>query len=300
MIALPFVAALAMGFHAQGATDRGFVAGKYAIELDGVAAGWASTVHGGFSGFDVVSGVGADGTTHKQIGKPKYEDFALQVGTGMGKPFYDWIQNSFDRAYVRKSGAIHAADFNRDIKSRLAFTGGPLSEVDFPALDAAAKDAAKMTVHFQPDSVQESIEPTKIEVPDLATTNSWFKSDFLVSFPDFPNVVAEKLSRVKVQFFWDRDSKSFVSESVGNVVVVVKPAGAQALSAFFADGVKGGTKRTSVTIQYFNIDGTLSVTLNGAGISSMAPERDGSLTDTKRFRVELYCENVTFKFTPNK
>ena len=41
--------------------------------------------------------MGPDNIQRKHIAGVKYEDFTLQVGSGMGKPMYDWIKASFDK-----------------------------------------------------------------------------------------------------------------------------------------------------------------------------------------------------------
>src|SRR5581483_11295620 len=94
-------------------TKRAYTAGKYAIELDGIEAGWVSSVEGGNASSDVVvEKVGADHIAKKHIAGVKYEDITVNCGTGMSKGFYDWIKASFDHNYVRKDGAIITADFN--------------------------------------------------------------------------------------------------------------------------------------------------------------------------------------------
>ena len=289
---------MAVSFQGATADARGFVAGKYALELDGVNAGWSPHVSGGYPAFDVVSGVGSDGALHKQIGKPKYEDFNVTVGTGMSKAFYSWMKDAYDHKYSRKNGAIVAADFNYKEKSRRNFFDALITEIVMPHLDGASKDAAKMVVNFQPGSVQASPDPTVYNIPNLPALNGWFQSDFLVTMPDFPNVVVEKVSRVKVKFFWDRDLQASTGENVDNVVLVVRANGVQALNAYLQNELKGASKPTSLDIQYFSLDGTLDLNMAGVGVCSVTPEVGADLTDTKRFRVELYVEGISFKYTP--
>src|SRR6266571_2407410 len=92
---------------------RGYVAGKYGIELDGIMAGWVQSVEGGHATSDIVNEkVGSDHIIKKHIAGVKYEDITVNCGTGMSKGFYEWIKASFDHNYQRKHGAVITADFN--------------------------------------------------------------------------------------------------------------------------------------------------------------------------------------------
>src|ERR1043165_10211313 len=71
---------------------RGFAAGKFALELDGVHAGWIHSAEGGHAYADVVTEKqGPDGIVHKHLAGVKYEDIAITCGAGMSKAFFEWI-----------------------------------------------------------------------------------------------------------------------------------------------------------------------------------------------------------------
>jgi len=132
--ASPFLAESANA--AFTSTQRGYVAGKYALELDGIMGGWLDSVDGG-----ALSGPGGQAIT-------------ITCGPDMSKSFYDWIKASFAGTSPRKDGAIITADYNYKEISRTTFFKAALTEVAFPALDAASKDAAKMSVKFGPESLK--------------------------------------------------------------------------------------------------------------------------------------------------
>ena len=63
---------------------RGYTAGKYGIDLDGINAGWVSSVEGGMASSDVVvEKLGPDHIQRKHIAGVKYEDISVSCGTGM-------------------------------------------------------------------------------------------------------------------------------------------------------------------------------------------------------------------------
>src|SRR5258706_9344560 len=126
------------------AQSRGYVGGKYALELDGVIAGWAASIEGGYASWDVVvENSGGGKFPRKHLAGVQYEDITITCGTGMSNSFYDWIKATFSNKSTRKNGAVISADYNGKEVSRLNFFNGLITEVGFPALDAASKDSAK-------------------------------------------------------------------------------------------------------------------------------------------------------------
>jgi len=134
---------------------RGYTAGKFGIELDGIMAGWLQSAEGGHATSDVVTQkTGTGPLQQKHIAGVKYEDITVSCGTGMSRTLYEWIKASFENQHVRKNGAITACEYDSREISRVEWTHGQISEVGFPALDAASKDAAKLTVKIAPETTR--------------------------------------------------------------------------------------------------------------------------------------------------
>src|SRR4029079_1541286 len=113
---------------ASAADARSYVAGNFALELDGVNNGFVRSIEGGDLAADVVSFTeGTDNFERKHIANFKYEDFTMQIGQSMGRPVYDWISDTFDKKYSRKNGAIIAADFNYKTRQRADFMDALIS-----------------------------------------------------------------------------------------------------------------------------------------------------------------------------
>jgi len=134
---------------------RSYLLGQYALELDGVAAGWLLSADGGYAYADVISALSGSGTVvRKHLGKVKYEEITVTAGLGMSRAFYDWLKGVSDRTPVRKNGAIVLVDFKGNEVSRLEFVNALITEINFPACDGASKDPASFTVKWRPESTR--------------------------------------------------------------------------------------------------------------------------------------------------
>lgn len=172
------VGAGALARSAAAADQRSYTSGHFALELDGVSCGKLVGVDGGLpEGNVVLDAVGSDHIPHKHIAGVKYEDFTLQVGSGMSAAMYNWIKDSFDKGVVRKSGAILAGDFNYNERSRREASVMSISSVTIPALDGASKDPAYLAVSLKADKVT-TAPPSGLAIQG-AKQKAWLPANFV-------------------------------------------------------------------------------------------------------------------------
>ena len=131
-------------------------AARFALELDGAAAGAPSHASGGHAVGIVVEDGSTPTSVSKHIAGVKYEDITVTCGAGMSKDFYNWIKASFDGKELRHSGRLTSREADGTVVDAISFENALISEVTFPALDAGSKDAAKMTVKIRPETTQRS------------------------------------------------------------------------------------------------------------------------------------------------
>jgi len=140
--------------------DRAFGVGRYGIELRHTVAGWVKEVEGGTATAEVVSEkIGAEVFQKKHLGTLKYEEVSFKAGAGMSKEFYEWIKTGFNQTSHtrgREDGAIIQADYDYNEVSRLTWTEGIITEFGMPALDAASKDNALMSLKFAPETTRKT------------------------------------------------------------------------------------------------------------------------------------------------
>lgn len=283
-----------------GSTAKSIKQGHYAvsnfhIEVDGHSGGYLFNVDGGYPGYETVSEVGSDGRIYKRPGRTKYSNIVLRTGTGMGKAMYEWIQNSFDKKYERKNGAIVAADFDRKKTSnRLGFGNALLTDIAFPLMARSSKDPAYMSLGISPESVILTKEPTKLEIPNFRAS-AFQESDFEVVFPDFPDLIVNEVSPINIRFGGASPDGTVSGAEIDNVRMTLMPQGLAAMEKFFAEILRGSTKRTTIVVRYLLPDETVELTLLGVGVASLAQDRDASMGGLASATMEFMVEDFRYK-----
>jgi len=167
---------------------RSYTSANFALELDGFKCGILQKVEGGNIEAAVVKLARADQlTVMKHLGNVKYNDFKLTCSLAMGKPLQEWIDSSLNMKYLRKSGAVHAGDFNRDIRYSRHFVDALISEVTFPGGEGSAKDAAYLNLSFQAETITNALGSGKLEAaPTNVGQKVYMPSNFEVAIDGVP------------------------------------------------------------------------------------------------------------------
>jgi hypothetical protein len=191
----------------------------WALELNGVDAGAPNAVKGGEAYGDVIDEtVGPDLVVRKHIGGVRYSDIEIECGAGMTSDVYTWIANMLARKAPRKSGAVVSFDSGGTERQRLAFSNGLITEVGFPALDSASKDAAHIKLKITPEETQRPpASGTSTTVP-LPKGKQWFRSQFRLTIDGL-----------------DCSGVSRIEPLVARQALVESPAGAGALRDYIQE-----------------------------------------------------------------
>ncbi len=296
--------------------SRSFTAGKYALDLDGKFAGWIQSCEGGYATADVVvEKVATDLIWHKHIAGVKYDDITLNCGTAMSTAFYSWLQASVDHQAKRiTSGAVISADYNFKETGRLNFFNALITECGFPALDAASKDAAKMSLKFAVETTRQVNATGAAIKGDLGTgqQKKWTPANFALAIDGIPtackwvNKIEALTIKQKVVDNPLGEFRDFQKEPAHiefpNLVVTVAESHADEFYKWHEDFViKGncdqGHEKTGSLVYLASDTKTQLFTLNfaGLGIFSAKPEKSESASENiKRVKFEMYCEQITF------
>lgn len=179
-------------------TDRrSYVAGKYGLEIDGLNAGWLHSAEGGTISAAIAS-VHAASTAPPAA--PPSGPIAITCGTGMSREFYNWLKSSFAGG-GRKNGAIIGANYHNQEVVRLEFQSALLTDITFPALDAASKDAAKMSLKIQPEMLKwGKPQPNKVISAVSAVQKQWLPSNFRLKIAGLEDACSRvsKIDAIKI------------------------------------------------------------------------------------------------------
>jgi len=296
--------------------QRGYTAGRFALDLGGTFAGWVNTIEGGHATSDVVTEkLSADMIARKHICGVKYEEITVNCGTSMSKAFYTWIQASLDRKHQRLDGAVITADYDQKEVNRLNFFQALITEVGFPACDAASKDAAKMAVKFSADYTRFVTQKGgPVNAPQgKGEQKRWSPQNFRLKIDGLDNacarVVKVEALTVKQKVVEDpcgehRDYQKLpASVEYPNLVVSFNEAFADDVYKWHEDfvitGNNGQDKEKGGTLEYLSPnlkDVLFTLTFSGLGIFKIGRGKaDAHADGIQKLKAEMYCEQITFK-----
>jgi phage tail-like protein len=296
------------------ADKRGTMVSHVEIELDQKVAGFLQSAEGGNATSDVVNEkVGADGFTRKHLAGVKYEDITVNAGTGMNKAFYDWVKSSFSpTAPQRKSGAIVAADFNFKELQRMTFANALITEVGMPALDAASKDAAKMTIKLSPEFTRMVTKPGA----SLGTSNQkvlkWSSSNYQLLIDGLDTSRVSKIEALVIKQKVTENPTGDNRDFGGGVTTVEFPNVKLTLAEssattwfkwhedFVINGNNGQAQEKKGSLSFLTPDlktELFKLNFTGLGIFKLDPDPWSNTTASiRRVSAELYVEEMTFTY----
>jgi hypothetical protein len=247
----------------------------------------------------------------RQLGKPKFEDLKLQIGMAMSQPFYDWIEQFFQGAAIRKDGAIIAADFYYKERARRQFTNAMIKEMTFPKLDGQDKNAAYMTVALAVEDIQ-FIKGGGAEIPVDSGGNqqkAWKACNFQLSLDGFDLKRATKVESFTVKqnvLEYASGGNRWMSKTPSAIdfpqlSFSLPEADAQPLLAHFTNrGVKGQVPgRLHGQLEMFDNERTTKFVIDyyGADILNVQPDKaDASTEEIKQVKCDLYVESMKFTY----
>ncbi len=128
-----------------------------ALRLDAPPEDAVTFLHGSSGGSiwaDVISQISAgEDFARKQLGAPRYDAFSVQVGLTIPALLFDWIAASWKSDPPRHDGALLLCNQNLAVQEERGFQSALLAVTAFPALDAASKELAYVTLWLAPRSI---------------------------------------------------------------------------------------------------------------------------------------------------
>ena len=284
------------------AAGRAFSAGKFGLELDGAFQGFLVSTVGGEAFAEVIE-VGA----LKHPGLPQYEDITVEFDFSMASSTFDWMKACMDGSPLRKSGALISADFNFKELSRLDFSDALISEIGFPALDAASKDAGRLSLEFSPDSTRRKPGGGAAVAAAVKAQKKWLPANFRLKI-DGLEAACTKVNKiealvVKQKFLVNSDGGRQPGRlEYPNLVVTLAESAAGPFfdwaESFIIQGANGQKDEKSGSIDFLTLDlktVLATLTFSNLGIFRCAPEKaEAGVESIRRVKAEMYCESMTF------
>jgi hypothetical protein len=247
-----------------------FPSGKFALELDGTHAGWLTSVEGGHAG-----------------------SYVFSCGAGMSRAFYDWIKANFNQQYVRKSGAVVTTDHSYQVMNRINFNHALITEIGFPALDASSKDAAKMTIKFEPEYTSNTSDDSGggsvVHVP--THQKLWLPSHFHLSIAGLDDEChhVNKIDAITIKQKMDANP---------NLSVTVAESHSKGFKDWFQTVLKGTMTTRPGTLDYLAADSAqalFTLSFPRLGIDKVTIDKLEAASDgIRHIKVEMYCEEMHF------
>ena len=283
---------------------RTLPAGRYALELDGKIAGALLSAAGGYATADVVSQKAADGTVRKRLGNVRYADIDIACGSGTATQLIGWLTETLDGKYRRRNGALLTLDLNNTIVERLEFTNALLTEVGFPALDAASKNTVQLTARLALEHTRRLDGQGKLGSADKA--QKWGAANFRVAIDGLeckrvmkiePLVVGLNVVRADV-----REERIVEKQPIGvetpDLVVTLPLSDAKTFVAWHEDFVINGNcseaNEKTGTLELLSPTMTVLFTIafKGLGIYELVPAAVTAADTVAKIAVSMYCQEI--------
>ncbi len=300
---------------ATASVKRAYVSGNFALQLDGGKnTGMLKTAQGGQIFGEPVA-ENTDGLyAKKHIANVKWADITVQMGLTLPAAFYQWIADSWSFGAQRKNGAVLAADYNFNVVKELDFFNALITEVTIPALDAASKDAAYLTLKLTPESTQPTKPSGTLSSIGGTKQKQWVASNFKLELGKLDTRKVSKIEsftikQTMVQPSTDLGDVTFPDQALvvsvppytlqpgqidfPNLRVTLQESSAQS----WIDWIESKTGK----LTFFASDMTelAHIDLFGVGIFDLTDERplDASAANTiSKLVAELYVERMAFVF----
>jgi hypothetical protein len=300
---------------ADSGKGRSYSPGNYHVDIDGFAVSYIKKFEGMAMEADIVSNdLAPDNMQAKHVANIKWTPGKISVGAGMGQGMYNWIKQSFDKAYVPKNGTVTVADFDFNAQSQLTFQNALITSVGFPALKGEAKDAIYLDVEFQPEIVRWTKgDGKKVTGKYGVKQKAWLGANWRFEMGGLP---CQRVASVDA-FTWkcecSPDQVGITREPTYHPAKVTTPdikisvsmadydAWANAAKSWFVDGnhLAANEMQGSITLLGPDMKKEIGrIDLKNCGLKKFSKQAfESNKTGIARFDVEFYIEGIAFTLT---
>ena len=288
---------------------RTFTAGRFLLELDGVACGFVGSVEGGAIAAEVVEeSAGATYYARKHLGGIRFEELTLGIDLSLDKVVYQWLADTLAGKFVRRDGSIVALDTQLRAVSEREFIRSLLSAVTFPALDASAKEPAYLKLKLAPEYTRSKAGSRASGKGVSTKAKAWQSQNFKLEIDDLDCTKVSKVDSFTVTQKVAQDQtgetrdyrKEPANLEVPNLRITLPESSAQTWLSWFDDfvikGNNGPEHERNGRLSFLAADRKTvlgEVSFFNLGIFRLEPEpRSAAVEQVARLRAGLYCERM--------
>lgn len=274
---------------------RQYTSAAIGLEIDGEFVGFVAAMSGGEPYATVVDEpVGGDSIVHKHIGEVHYEPIVIEAGLDLDSVLFTWIGEALAGSSKPRNGRVRFFDHALKERDALEFTEATLTSVTLPALDAASRSSARLTVTLTPNKTRHSKASGKVPALGRQSVGKTLTSNFVVDIDGLHSASG---------FVHSVDPITITcvpAVDVGAITMTVAAAHADDFRKWFDGFVLGpnpGADERDGTIELRDQsmkNPLLTIELGHLGIVrvSQANEAGSSETAINRIGLEMYCEMV--------
>jgi hypothetical protein len=298
---------------------RGYTAGRFALEIDNVAAGWIYSCEGGNRIGEVVTEkLPQEHHVRKHIAGLKYEDITISCGIAMSKHFWHKLKASFDDGFKRLDGAVHICDFDGNIMRSLEFHHAIVTEIGFPALDAGSKDACKFTFKLACEWTRTHKGKGKISIPEhplgKGEQKRWSPANFRLHIQGLEHACS-RVNKIDALVIKQKVADNALGElrhvtrepaglELPNLVLTTAESHAGQFYEWERDflirGKCADDDEKSGTLEYLTADlksSLFTIDMEHIGLFKLTADKmDAHAESLRRVKCEMYVEEMTFKY----
>ncbi len=291
--------------------QRDYSTGSSLLELSGAFAGQLLSVEGGDAASDVIEEkLGSDSVVRKHLAGVRYTDIEVECGAGMERTFFDWIRDTLNHKFTRKSGAISFLDFNYQAHSRVEFSNALLTGVGFPALDAESKEPVTISLKLTPEYTRREKGSVQRQSAPVGPKGrgGWTAANFRL---EIDGLDCKHVTKIEPLIFTTVVAENVVGElrdyqqeparlDVPDLVLTLSESEAASFYAWHDDfvikGMNGPQYEKNGTLEFLSPnqkDVLLTLQLKNLGIFRLASVKPSASGRIARVRASMYCEEIT-------
>ncbi len=289
--------------------QRSFTGGNFQFTLDGSDdTGYVKSISGGYLKGEVASEqTGPSALQFRHVATVDIEPITVELGMALSYRMIDWIRDSWNRRYSRRSGHVGHGDFDQNAFLEQHFADALLIETTFPTLDATSKEPLYMSAKILPETLE--VKPGSGRLQGLISSKQklWVANSFGVSIDGIDcngvNKVDSFTIKQKHKKFHYGSARLAQVEPTGiefpSLVLYVSLARAKPFFDWHNDYVVRGRRDTdmektgAIVYRGPNGDDLLTLSLSGVGITAVSVEKSEANSDKiKMAKIELFVESM--------